>query len=201
MSGLVAIGWTATASAINDCGELTNAYGPFDYRIADKGTKHLVEGAHFTPSIETLQHGESGSLGAELDYTLRVFPNHPRALLALVKLGARDKTERPDTTMPIECYLERATRFTPDDPGVRVVYGIYLSKKGDRRGAMRELDVARDGIEQLGGNANLSYNLGLVYFELGEHDKALEQAQQAYALGFPLPGLRKKLKGVGKWQD
>src|SRR4029079_11734317 len=106
VSGLAAMGWAATASAISYLCELRNAFGPFDYRIASADTKHLVESYHFTPSIETLQHGESGSLGAELDYTLRVFPNHPRALLALVKLGARDKTERPDTTMPIECYLE-----------------------------------------------------------------------------------------------
>jgi hypothetical protein len=34
-----------------------------------------------------------------------------------------------------------------------------------------------------------------------QFDKSLESAHRAYALGFPLPGLREKLKRAGKWQE
>lgn len=34
-----------------------------------------------------------------------------------------------------------------------------------------------------------------------QFEKSLESAQRAYALGFPLPGLRDKLKRADKWQE
>ena len=42
------------------CGDLQNAYGPYDYRTATEFQKHLVEGAHFTPEVESLK-GARGS--------------------------------------------------------------------------------------------------------------------------------------------
>src|SRR5438128_12469438 len=88
----------AVAQGYSDCGNpFQNAYGPYDYRTATDQQKHLVEitGAHFTTSVETLRSGNTGTLGGELDYTLRVFPNHTRALMAMVRLGQRDKTIKP----------------------------------------------------------------------------------------------------------
>src|SRR4051812_47506028 len=61
------------------CGSLANPYGPFDYRTS-KDKLDIVEGAHFTPDVETLRSGSTGSLGADIDYTLRTSPNHHRAL-------------------------------------------------------------------------------------------------------------------------
>jgi len=43
--------------------------------------------------------------------------------------------------------------------------------------------------------------MGLIYFDLKDYDKALSFAHRAYGSGFPLPGLRDKLKKVGKWQE
>ena len=37
------------------------------------------------------------------------------------------------------------------------------------------------------------YNLGLLYVDLGDLTKAAEQADRAYALGYPLDGLKRKL--------
>ena len=34
-----------------------------------------------------------------------------------------------------------------------------------------------------------------------EYEKASAHAQKAYALGFPLPGLKNKLKAAGKWRE
>ena len=65
--------------------DLHNAFGPFDYRTATKDKLKLVESYHFTPKVESLIGGQSGTLGADIDYTLRAFPNHPRALLCGVE--------------------------------------------------------------------------------------------------------------------
>ena len=51
-----------------------------------------------------------------------------------------------------------------------------------------------------GKSAEIHYNLGLIYLELGDADRALEQAHAAYALGYPLPGLRNRLQRMGKWR-
>jgi len=185
--------------ALQPCGDLRNAYGPFDYRTANPERKELVEGAHFTGDVETLTRGISGKLGAEIDYTLRAFPNHPRALLAIMKLGEREKTEKPGgSRYTVGCWFDRAIRFAPNDGAVRLLYGVYLSRKGEKQDAIKQLETAR---ELIGEDANLHYNLGLAYFDLNQYDKSLEHAHAAYKLGFPLPGLRTKLQKAGKWRE
>lgn len=194
--------WLSAAGAQDPtlCGPIaTGGVGPYDYRTATAQQKQLVEGAHFTRDIETLKRGRTGTVGAEIDYTLRAFPNHPRALMAMMRLGQREKTERPGGTLfPVGCYFERAVRFQPEDPTARLLRGIYLLRTGQRQGAIEELEIAR---ERAGDDANVHYNLGLAYFDVKDYDKALEHARKAYALGFPLDGLKNKLKGAGKWQD
>lgn len=193
---------SSRALELDACGDLSNAYGPYDYRTATEAQKHLVEKTHFPTHVEHLQRRATGSFGGDIDYTLRAFPNNPRALLAMMKLGAKERALRPQgARWPVECYFDRAVRFAPDDPAVRTVYGLYLISTGQRQAAERELETAREALKKLGGDRNLSYNLGLAYFNLGNYDAALEQAKTAYALGFPLPGLREKLKRVGKWQE
>ena len=49
--------------------------------------------------------------------------------------------------------------------------------------------------------ATIQYNLGLMYVKKKEYEKASAHAQKAYALGFPLPGLKNKLKAAGKWKE
>lgn len=60
-------------------------YGPFDY-TSPTDRKHLgiVEHYHFTSDVEHLRKGASGSIALDLDYTLRAFPNHHRALNAMM---------------------------------------------------------------------------------------------------------------------
>ena len=59
----------------------------------------------------------------------------------------------------------------------KIYYGTYL-------GAMR-----------------YSERMGLLYTDLKRYDDALRHAHRAYALGFPLPGLQRKLARAGKWRD
>jgi hypothetical protein len=188
---------SAGAQPTGVCGEIANLTGPFDYRSIDPQMKRTVETYHFTTSVESLTSGRSGALGADLDYTLRAIPNHPRALLAMMRYGEKLKSEKvPGANWSVACYFDRAIRFQPADPTVRTLYGTYLARRGQRAAALEQLEEA----QRLGGDdANLQYNLGLVYFDLKKYDEALAFAQKAYAQGFPLPGLRNKLQQVGKW--
>jgi tetratricopeptide (TPR) repeat protein len=181
------------------CGELRNAYGPFDYRTATRDQIDIVERYHFDSGVESLTRGiTSVNIGSDIDYTLRAFPNHARALLAMVHLSFREKTARPrGANYSVDCYFDRAARFRPDDQAIPAIHGYYLLRKGDPKLAIAELEKAL----KLGGpDANVYYNLGLAYFELRDYEKSLEQAKLAYDLGHPLSGLREKLKRQGAWK-
>ena len=158
----------------------------------------LVERFHFTSTVERLKHGvQSGAIGGDIDYTLRAFPNHYRALVAMMNLRFKERKDPPKgARWGVECYFDRAFRFSPDDGTVHTIYGIYMMRLGKNADAIAQFDIAA----KLGDDSgNLHYNAGLAYFELGDYDKALTHAKKAYDLGFDLPGLRDKLKKAGKW--
>lgn len=182
------------------CGFLGNAFGPFDYRTAQANDKLIVERVHFSPQTEHLIRGSgTGALGADIDYTLRVFPNHPRALKAMMELGFREKAEKPrGANWPVWCYFDRAIRFKGDDAQAKMVYAIYLQRKGKSKEAIEQLEEA-DALVQ--DNGNIHYNLGLIYLDLGNYEKSLLHAHKAYKLGFQLEGLRNRLKRANKWSE
>jgi len=204
MMAMVMVAIFAAPFAAADVGPgctLESSYGPFDYRKATKSERELVERFHFTSDIEMLKHGSSGSSipGPDINYTLTVFPNHPRALKSMMDLGFREKKDRPQgVRFTIECYFDRAMRFTPDDETVKVLYAVYLQRSGKNAAA---LEVLSKVSAEAGENANIQYNLGLLYLELGRYDEALQHAHAAYRLGFTLPGLRNRLVRAGKWKD
>ncbi len=182
------------------CGALENHFGPFDYRTAPKKDKDLVERFHFTRKVESLAGGNNAiSAGGDMAYTLHVFPNHHKALMALIKLGEKEKTIKPrGMAFTVPCYFDRAERFRPDDATVKSLFGVYLLRSGKNQEAQKKLEEA---LELAGDNANVYYNLGLAYYQMKMFDQSLEAAHRAYALGFPLPGLRDMLKRAGKWQE
>lgn len=184
------------AVEVMGCGSLQNAYGPYDYRTQKQKLK-IVEKHHFGVTQENLT--KKVGLASNIDYTLRASPNHHRALIAMIKLGLREKKSTLyGAAYSIECYMRRAEAFQPDDAMVKVIYGIYHLRHGQGKQAVEKLEAARALESQ---NANVHYNLGLAYIELGKYDEALASAQRAYALGFPLPGLRDKLQRAGKWKE
>jgi Tfp pilus assembly protein PilF len=195
-AGLAASGivWAQTPP----CGALTNSYGPFDYRTS-KAELKIVEDYHFTPDVETLRHGNTATVGGDIDYTLRASPNHHRALMSMVNLAVRTKSDKPlGPRLTVDCYFDRAMRFANDDGAVRIIYGIYLYRTGKKVEARRVLEDARK-IDD--GDPNLHYNLGVVYFDLGDKANALASAQKAYQLGAQLPGPKEKLRKAGIWKD
>jgi tetratricopeptide (TPR) repeat protein len=192
-------------SAALNCGELRTAgqFGPYDYSNPQEreanDRQFLVESAHFPLHVEMLQRGNSSTIGGDIDYTLRAFPNHYRALQAMVNLGMKEKTEKPaGAQWTVKCYFLRAIEFKPDDPYVHLTYSNYLRKLGKNDEALAELKTA----EKLQpDDANVNYNLGLFYFEANDFEQSLKYAKKAYKLGFALPGLKNKLVKAGKWQD
>lgn len=198
---LATIGWAVPAAAQmspSNCGPLANAYGPYDYRT-DKDKLPIVEGAHFTPQVEALIRAVTGYLGGDLDYTLRAFPNHHRALISMMRLGERVKAARvPSANYDVECYFVRAVTFRPDDVTARMLFATFLNSKNRKPEAVRQLDFAQT---LAADNPFTHYNLGLVYFDAGDFDKALSQAHRALDLGFPRPELANKLKAANRWSE
>lgn len=173
--------------------------GGADYRGAEQGYLKQVEDFHFTPSVESLIHGHTGTIGSDLDYTLSHFPNHHRALIAMMRLGEKEKTSQPGgSKYSVECWFDRAVRFRPDDVIVRMIYSTYLNKQGRRADAASQLGIATTYAKD---DAFAHYNIGLHYFDLKNYDQALIEAHKAIALGFAQTALRDKLQSVGKWTE
>jgi tetratricopeptide (TPR) repeat protein len=208
LCALIGAWYASAALAEPECGDLTpppGLPGPYDYRLAGSDpevAKQLafVRQFHFTPDVEALRKGASStSIAGDLHFTLMVFPNHHRALAAMSKLSFKENRVRPQAgALTIDCYFDRALRFRPNDATVRMIYGIHLLRAGQTKNAIRELEAARDALPQ---DANVQYNLGLAYFDAGDFANSLQAAKLAYALGFPLPGLKQKLVHAGKWRD
>jgi tetratricopeptide (TPR) repeat protein len=199
---LLACAWLAAsgnAVAKPYCGDLNNAFGPFDYRTASQGDKNLVEGAHFTEEVQHGIKGNTGPVGGDLDYTLRVFPNHPRALNTLNTLAMR-APGKPIQGMryPVECWFERAVRFQPDDGNAWMLFASYLYSIGQKERAQPMLEKAA-ALDP--DSPSINYNLGLAYAKQGLYDKALPYAHKAYQREFPLPGLKQILEKAGVWTE
>ena len=175
-------------------------FGPFDYRTASEHWKHRVEPFHFTPAVEFLSKSlQQSQIGSDLDFTLRYFPNHHRALSTLVEFAVRQKRETPiGMRFSMECWFIRAKTMAPDDAMVPTIYASYLLKTKRPKEALKELDAAQALGED---DVNVYYNIGLANIELGRYQEAREYAKKAYALGHPLPGLRNKLIRLNQWQD
>lgn len=181
------------------CGPIQNSFGPFDYTLAANAVSlATVEPYHFTDEVEQGVRGATGPLGGDLDYTLRAFPNHARALATMGRIGVRDKVMQvPGAKYPVECYFVRALEFVPDDAAVHAAYGSYLMALGKLQPALERL---RQAVLLAPDNATYNYNLGLLYFRLKDYDHANDHAARAYTAGFPLPGLRQLLTTAGQWR-
>lgn len=164
----------------------------------------LVEMAHFTAEVERLERGRTSGDSAfgDLDYTLRHFPNHPRALYAMSKLFL-DPLKKPSNLSTytgfqrtMECYFQRAIQINPTSSVTYMLNGIYLHKLKKYDEALKLYQKS----EQLHANsAELNYNMGLLYFDMKNIQKSKEYAKKAYRLGYQLPGLRQKLSKQGVW--
>jgi Tfp pilus assembly protein PilF len=188
------------AALAADCPPYTKGSTGGDYYNADdaKGLA-VVEQFHFGPQVEALQRGLTGTPGGDIGYTLEHFPNHPRALAAMARLGLRlRKPHAPGARHSVECYFQRAVAYVPEDGAARALFGAYLLALKRDADAAEQLQAA---VAAQPGNAAAWYNLGLAQVRLKAFPAALEAAHKAYAQGFPLPGLRRQLQAARQWRD
>lgn len=184
------------------CGDIkadAGNYGPFDYSNPGFRAQYLpiVDNRHFTPEIERLTAANTSSLASDIGYTLRKFPNHHRALDAMSRLAVRENSSQPvGSRYSIDCWFERAMAFQPRDGTARMIYGIHLNRIGKLDEAIEQM---REGLRLQPNNPEIHYNLGLLYLQKRDYANARRYAQNAYSRGYPLPGLRDRLRQAGAW--
>lgn len=180
------------------CTSTEHGFGPFDYTNRQHTGKNLgvVEAFHFTNDVEQLRGGKSGHLHRDLDYTLRAFPNHHRALYALIRYYVRIGAEKYKTFQipPPECYLQRAIAFQPKDASVFALFGLYMHKIEKYPEAEA---FYKKSLEMMSNQADTHYNLALLLLDQKRFEEAREAARQAYSLGYPLAGARQRLQDAG----
>jgi len=195
--GMEAMGKGA-AAVKSDCpmpklGGYDQGYGPFDYTNPEhrKNKLPIVEQYHFNIDVATLMAGISAGVSGDLDYTLRAFPNHHRALQALADLAIREKATRiGNMHFSVPCFFIRAQKFSPDDGMVSAIYAYYLAYIGQRDLARLEAERAA---AKKSNNPKIAYEVGLAYYYIGDYKTAREYADKAKSLGSTAIGLDKLL--------
>lgn len=181
------------------CGELNTANRLGDYvDPAHADYLKVVQGGHFNSDVENLVRGLSTAdpMG-DIRYTLRRFPNHHRALNAMSRYYylhlnsyLRDGYTSPD------CYFGWAMQFRPNDGMVALLYAIHLHRGKRTDDALLQYQTA---IELAPNSAEAHYNFGLLYVDIGDTTRARDQAISAYQLGYPLQGLKDRLRRENVW--
>jgi Flp pilus assembly protein TadD len=96
-----------------------------------------------------------------------------------------------------EEYFSRALMLFPDSASTHGIYGVYLHRRGQLEDAITQY---RKAISLQKDYSEAYYNLGLALLDKGKAEEANKAAQKAYALDYPLPGLRKLLEKQGAWK-
>lgn len=209
LAGLLLAAWAcvpcpaAAQTGPQACGNpFRNHFGPYDFRTAPAETRKLVEDYHFTPGVESMTQPKNtmrSDMAQDVAYTLKVFPNHHRALITMSRLSQRAKRDPPPgTDITVECWFDRAVRFRPDDTVARSLYAQFLARSNRQADAERQLRLAQEHAQD---NPLSHYNIGLVAMEAGLHRLALEQAHRALALGLPLQELAEQLRRANAWVE
>ena len=201
----------------NDCGSLDSSgrgnIGPWDYHDPSSrvptgedpmGRIKRVENVHFKPKWEFIDPKEpSEEIGNQTIYTLLVFPNHPRALWTLSRLEKqrgplKNYSYQNSIWVPrltADCFFDRAFRFRQDQAITWMLYGMHLHSRGN----LKDSKGAYGKAEELGEDSTpFHYNYGLLLADAREIDAAEAHARIAYARGYPLKGLKDRLKKLGR---
>lgn len=131
------------------------------------------------------------------DQYQRVPPQDPFFGHVVVALGRLYReTGQPQKALDI---LAEGMSAAPAFASNYTLASLVLSDQGKDAEAR---EILFEGNERTGGeSAEIHYFLGLLIADSGELDAAVDHARQAYRLGYPLPGLRNKLKRLGRSLD
>jgi len=95
--------------------------------------------------------------------------------------------------------LRASIKNAPEVADSYAVLATFLYKQGKFAEARAVLE---DGIAKVKPpTAEMHYFLGLILVKQKDYAPAEVQAKAAYALGYPLPGLKNKLKAAGHWSQ
>lgn len=131
----------------------------------------------------------------EASYTIeRSDPTHP-LYAKMLTLRARAKYELGQRSKAFD-DLKLAIRLHGKVAAPYSAMGFMLREAGEPKKA---LEVLERGEAESGGSAELHYFQGIILAELKRYPRALEQAKLAYKKGYPLPGLKRKLRAAGHW--
>lgn len=137
----------------------------------------------------------------ELNYVFQRVPNHPDSLLLLTQLMRELPRDAPDFNLKLsraQVYFKNALMVDPKQSNTHVLYGMFLQlDPTSLNDAIAEYETA---IKLNPRHTDAYYNLGLALVARQDYENALNAAKKAYALGHPLPGLRKKLQAANAWK-
>jgi len=175
--------------------------GRRDFRTLDatdegRGDLRVFEQFHLSKAQKNLAEGRPQYAVKDLDFVLRRVPNHERALRLLLELSKVEKAR--SGTRTLGCYFVWARDFVTNDVTVLSYGGYYFWKSNKTELAIEWWDAAL-AIDPDAPEVN--YNLGLAYFSMHEYSKARTHAWSAYEAGYPLSGLRQKLRDAGEWRE
>ena len=111
----------------------------------------------------------------------------------LILLKALIRYEQGEIREAEQILLQRIAERPQDD----VLYSAaaVLYRKSNNAGAAK--DILLKGYDAMNGDsAEINYNLGLIYLDLGDISNAETHAEAAYQMGYPLPGLRRRLDRI-----
>lgn len=186
----VCLGVTATVAADN-VHDYYGALTPQEEQLLKDN-----ERVHLGKAISDLRSGKPHRLRyaeAEFKYILAIWPNHPASLEGIAEIAR--KTGRYQLA---EEYFQRAIRYFPGQSQTHALYGVYLYRIRQYERAVEQLEIAVSLDPQQSQN---HYFLGLAYFAKGDYEESARHARKAYSLGYPLPGLRNKLRRKGFWNE
>jgi len=203
--------WVGNSLNGKVCSGGKQGYGPFDYSKRSSLPRYnlfIVEVAHFTPKVERLLEGESSSIEGDLNYTLRAWPNHHKALLSftrfqlsinnnLIKDNPKTKRKENSLTTPPECYFQRAIKFSPNDATVYSLYAYYLKKIGHLKKSSLLYEKALSLQEH---NIKIKYSYALLLIKLKKFKEANTLAKEIYSNKKAPKGLMKILKKNKHWE-
>jgi tetratricopeptide (TPR) repeat protein len=100
---------------------------------------------------------------------------------------------KPDEAVQI---LKRSIEARPDALDAYVQLAVIYRRQKQLQDALTIMEKAES--LQGGQSSEVQYILGLIYLDMGNLDAAERNAKLAYAKGYPLPGLRDRLREQGR---
>jgi tetratricopeptide (TPR) repeat protein len=152
-----------------------------------------VELNHLGPCEKRLAERDYPRTLGECGFILKVFPNHPTALLLTTQACSQWKSPK----CMLDDVFDRAVAINPRAATTFVVQGIYRHQTRQYEQAIQSFTYAL-GLDPNSTNAH--YNMALTYLDTKQFELANEHAQKAYSLGATLPGLRERLMQAGYWK-